>query len=190
MKVSMLKNVLLIIITPLMLFFWYSIYEKPDNVISDDVFYNVRCIAKNYQVIHTSKLHGTNYSILIEFDSIKLDIIEKYNYVDSINFKLTNFGGPIHLKIDSVAVVENNNFEIYISKSFFKSEKTPYLLKDFPNKDNRKLRIDIDYSERDSHIKVKNFLGNDYQDERELLGINKEGEKYCCGRRCKFQYTE
>jgi hypothetical protein len=179
MKLSKLKNILLLIITPLMLFFCYSIYEESDNIPTDDVLLYVKPIDSVYQVLHTSKLYGTNYSILVKFS------LKKETFVaDSLSFILTNYGGPIHYKIDSVSIDTNNDFNFTLSKSFFKQENEPLILDCSEN--NYVIEID---SIKDSHIEINNFFGGT-TNEKILLGINNlNGQDFCCGRRCKFQFT-
>lgn len=178
MKFSKFKNTILVIITFLMCFFCYSIYEKPDNIPSEDVLLYVKPKSNAYQVIHTSKLYGTNYSILAKFNlKNDSDLVG-----ESINFILTNYGGLMHYKIDSVSIDAKNDFTITLSKSFFKNENDPYIL----DCSNNNYRIETNLI-KDSHIFIKNFFGG-LTNEKILLGF-KSDQKFCCGRRCKFQFT-
>lgn len=179
MKISKLKNILLLITTPIMLFFGYSIYEKPDNIINSEVYYNLRPILDQYQVIHSSKFYGTNYSILLKFNNITED-----KYVKELEFRLSNFGGPVHFEIEKVIIDEDKNFVFYLNKSLFNSEKKPIIYKC----SEKEYKI-VANDEKDNHIKIKKFFSNEYFDEKSAFDKKEFAPEYCCGRRCKFNYT-
>lgn len=109
------KNILLILLVFISSFFIYSTYEKADNIPKNDVLLYIKPIDSLYQVLHTSKLYGTNYSILVKFSFKK----NTSKLVDSLSFILTNYGGPIHYKIESVSIDAKNDFNFVLSKSFF-----------------------------------------------------------------------
>ncbi len=174
------KNILLILLVFISSFFIYSTYEKADNIPKNDVLLYIKPIDSLYQVLHTSKLYGTNYSILVKFSFKK----NSSKLVDSLSFILTNYGGPIHYKIESVSIDAKNDFNFVLSKSFLKKENTPYILDCTKNT----YEIEID-SIKDSHIDIQNFFGG-VTNEKTLIGLqNFNGQDFCCGRRCKFQYT-
>ncbi|CAL2064517.1 hypothetical protein [Tenacibaculum sp. 190524A05c] len=185
MKKNTLKNFSLIILIILTLVFSYSLFEKPDNIV-DNVVYSVNPKNKEYQIIHTTKTKGTYYTILAKFN------IGQNNKVESVKFKLANFGGIFHYSIEKVEKDEFNDFIFYLNASYFSKEKDAYEL---PIK---YCNYNIDNRLYDNHIKINFPFPLKDVDETSLPEkFYISGEEvtrdiyysWCCGRQCKYEFT-
>ncbi|OSY89548.1 hypothetical protein WH52_02645 [Tenacibaculum holothuriorum] len=175
MNTNKIKNIVLLFTTSLMFFFCHSTFEDADNIPDKEVTYHLNIKKNIFQVIHNSKLLGTNYAILVKFDKMERDTVKK------LSFKLTNFGGPIHYKIKNVKILDNYDFEFDLKPTFFKPENSVYE------------KSDVNYiieanrsSDYDNHIYIETPWGTRIN-ERDILNI-KEPQSFCCGRQCKFNY--